>query len=364
MNRYVFYPVVLCMLANTILFVPTLLIGQRNDGAFASIGFSIILGYGFARLFATSLAKFPGQGLPEIFEQLLPGWVGKSFLLYLAVMWFMAGGIVLVTYSRIIQRFVNPDFNLHLLILFLAVVSSIAASGDSRSVMYLCEVLLFLNVPLIGLILFKALSNKYMDWDAVWSLTDYVFAPPSWQALSASSYVFTGYVNWSILNRSFPIGRKPGFIWAIPILGTGVLLTTFLIPVGLHGTVAVDHYIYIWISTADSLRMEFGFVERVLFVFLLLYLSVCLLFITLTWHIGMELTKGLLPRTIENALNNRLPWDKWAIFGTVTAGFMLLSRYFNEKQFIELTSFWLEIRLPSELLLVSLLWWLGRKVSA
>ena len=44
----------------------------------------------------------------------------------------------------------------------------------------------------------------------------------------------------------------------------------FFVPIGFHGTVGVEDYVYLWSMTADSMMTEYGFINRVLFVFLLL----------------------------------------------------------------------------------------------
>jgi hypothetical protein len=175
--------------------------------------------------------------------------------------------------------------------------------------------------------------------------------------------VFTGYINLVIFNRLTGSYGAIKLKWGIPLLGTLVLLTTFFIPIGIHGTIAVNDYIYIWPSTADSLRMEFGFIERVLFVFLLLYLNFSLVFICVTWHVGAELLKGIFtrrPGPVDPDVVH-MSWLAWGLFLLFGVLMLLVIRNYNEKELLHVSSIWFEIRYAAELVLVAVMSWIGRK---
>ncbi|UJF34052.1 GerAB/ArcD/ProY family transporter [Paenibacillus hexagrammi] len=349
------------MLTNTILFIPSILMKHRFSGTIPSMLLSVLIGSVLTYLFTHAMMTFNGKGIPEILEMFLPKWVNAVLLIYLGFMWFASGGLVAVSYSRILQRFVNPDLNLFLLIAFLGIACGWVATNGSRSVMYLMEIVLLLNLPMIGFILFKTVTNENMDWDAVRVMIHYVWQWPNWESLAASTYVFTGYINWAIFNRTFRVDGRLSFLWIVTLTGTLVLTSTFIIPIGFFGTLGVDDFIYTWVSTADSMRMEFGFVERVLFVFLLLYLNVAMLFITVTWHVGAELMKSVIPKKYQEYAGRRPRMTS----GVIIAVFLLLSewtaRMFDEKHYMMLTSAWFQLRLPSEVALVLLIFWLGRR---
>ncbi|MFC5447726.1 GerAB/ArcD/ProY family transporter [Paenibacillus aestuarii] len=362
MNRYYFYPVFMCMLTNTLIFIPSILIKQRFHGAVPAILISILLGYGLAHLFTKGLTRFPGQGLPEILAANLPAPIRIIIVFFLAFMWLAAGSIVLISYCHIIQRFVNPDFNLFLLIAFIGMVCAWTATNPSKTVLYITEIVLLLNLPIIIFIVFKAILSENMNWDAVKVMRHYLFTFPSWKSLTASTYVFTGYVNWAIFNREFQsINLKKQHLWVIPIIGSLVLTTTFLIPIGYYGTYGVEDFVYIWVSTADSMKMEFGFMERVMFIFLLLYLSVALLFISITWHVGSELTKNLLPPTTKPFLQQYPTTSGMAITGMTVVLAELFALMLDEKHFMMAASNWLQLRLPSEIFIVLLVYGLGMR---
>ena len=84
--------------------------------------------------------------------------------------------------------------------------------------------------------------------------------------------------------------------------------TTFLLPIGFHGTVGVGNFTYPWVSTADSMRMEFGFVERVIFIFLPLYAFIALSQVIVVWHVGMHFFLSLLPNKYQPYTKENSNW--------------------------------------------------------
>lgn len=68
MMRYFYYMVIMCMMINVMLNVPTILIEKRFDGAVMAIIAAILSGGLCTIVFIKSLKRFPNLGLPEIFR--------------------------------------------------------------------------------------------------------------------------------------------------------------------------------------------------------------------------------------------------------------------------------------------------------
>ncbi|WP_269432463.1 GerAB/ArcD/ProY family transporter [Gordoniibacillus kamchatkensis] len=347
------------MLVNTIIYVPNILFAHRHNSALTGMLLSVVIGSCLAVIFSKAMMNKQGQGLPELLTQHLPLWIKGVVLIYLGFMWFAAGSIVLIVYSIILKRFIIEDINLEVLIILLMSVVVWSASKPTKTILYLLEIVMVINVPLVSIILFKALSSKYMNWYGIWNIaSDNVMKLPNLDVVAAATYLFTGYINQAIFNREFDGRFCPKHLWAIPFLGLTILSTTFFIPIGFHGTEGVGHFVYPWVSTADSLRMEFGFVERVVYLFLLLYLSLTLIFVTVTWHVGYRL--------IESISQKQFPIRSWSLKPIVVFGsFMLitifLAYFLNEKQHLILGTYWLRLRFWSELGLVLYVYYLSRK---
>ncbi|WP_162848560.1 GerAB/ArcD/ProY family transporter [Paenibacillus nanensis] len=364
MIRYLYYMIIMCMLINIMLNVPTFLIERRYDGAVMGILAAVVSGSLCAVVFIKALRQFPNQGLPEIFRSYLPPAIRVPLLLYLGIMWLIAGLIVLITFSRILQRFLDPDIDILILRIFLILICSFLAAGSSRSILYTAEIVILLHVPFVALLLVKALGHEYMDWEAVKAVGQFVRKTPDLEIISVASYIFTGYINMAVFNRFFRKEDKIRGLWLIPLAGFAVLFTTFFIPIGYHGTEGVASFIYVWVSTADSIRMEFGFVERVIYMFLLIYLSISLLFITMTWHVGAELLKDVFSKKQwAQEDDQRFNWTRWLICLLFSPTCIVTLRFLNEKNYLELTDEWLIVRYISEVALVLIVFWLGRKAS-
>ncbi|MFC6605288.1 hypothetical protein ACFQDF_33295 [Ectobacillus funiculus] len=166
--------------------------------------------------------------------------------------------------------------------------------------LYTIETVLVFNIPLVFIIMIKAYTSEGMEWDFVKESVMYIYHIPSYSAFSAALFPSIGAGNLIIFNRVFT--KKQRITW--PQLGliffilTGNLATTYFVPIGYSGFEYIDRILYPWVRTSDAMRLDFGFVERVLFIFLTLYLAVSFLSILMHWHVVIELLKGNLVETV------------------------------------------------------------------
>ncbi|MGF9914429.1 hypothetical protein ABEX47_24695 [Paenibacillus ehimensis] len=358
MNRYFYYSILMCMLMNTIIYVPTILIAHRREGAMLGFGLTIVVGSLLSWMFSKAMMTFKSRGLPEIVLAHLHPAFGVPLLLYVGSMFFAAGTVVLVSYSGIISRSMGTTSQPEVFLILFLITVCWWASRSTKTILYLLEIIMLINVPLAAVIFIKAVTSEYMNWYAVWeTATENALKLPKMEFIAAASYLFTGYINMGILNREFRQFR-PKLLWAIPFLGLGVLCTTVFIPVGFHGTAGAEHYVTVWVSTSDSMQMELGFVERVIYLYLMLFLSLSLLFASVVWHVGYEIIQGALPgKWVVNSIQLK-PVLIFGLFAAVTYGYLTL---FNEKQTLSLATAWLSIRFWSELAFVVLVYYLSRK---
>ncbi|WP_336787209.1 GerAB/ArcD/ProY family transporter [Paenibacillus sp. MMO-177] len=358
MKRYYYYSIMMCMLINTILYVPSILIMHRYEGPVTSMLSAVLISTTLTALFTKAMMAFNGQGLPEVFAQRLSPFLGMPVLLFLAVMWFISGMIVVTSYAIIMTQYMLPELSPVWLAAFFMLIICWCASQSTKTVLYLMEIVLLVSVPLVLIILFKAVTSEDMNWYAVWNIaTDSMFKLPNIHSISAASYVFTGYINIVIFNRELTSKLSLRHLWFIPIVGIGVLATTFFIPIGIHGTEGVERYVYVWVSTADAFHMEYGFVERMVYIYLMLFLNLSLLFTTVVWHIGYQLIKGFVPKKIKL----RPGIHPIIVFGTVGIVTEVLFQLMDEKTITYAAWSWLNVRLWSEIFLVLLVYVLSLK---
>ncbi|WP_217593693.1 hypothetical protein [Cohnella sp. GbtcB17] len=353
MTRYYFYFYLICMLINTIFFVPRILLAQRFDGAIMALIAAVGIGTALAVTFTKSIGRFPGKGLPEIFAGFMPLPIRTPILIFMGIMWIISGSIIIIAFSFITNRYLSPETSPQLLLICFCGICSWASTRKASSIISVTEIIILVNLPIVAFIMYKSFSQKLFDWDSVKIMTDYVFVKPSWSLLAAATYPFSGYINFAIYNRYFK-ELKVTHLWLVPVIGAFVLFTSIVVPIGLLGTSAVGDYLYTWISAADTLRMQYGFIERVVFLFLFIYIGFSLLFVTICWNIGIQLICGCLPDRLTKKKRSRIV-TYWCIAGVNAAVTFWTGVLSNDKGMINFVKIWLNLRLGSEIALVALM---------
>ncbi|MED4532818.1 hypothetical protein ABET51_17710 [Metabacillus fastidiosus] len=362
MNRYFFYLIATNMLVNVIVWVPKILLRERFDGAVMAILVGILIGTILLFLFVPAINKFPNLGIPEILEE-TPGLFRFSFLTLFSIMWFLAGVITLLSFVDHLVEFVNPEMpSLLLIILYLILVILALRYLKASKLLYALEILLVLNVPLIFVIMYQAYTNEYLTIDSMLEVGTHFFEMPSWSAISSVTYIFSGYANLVIFNRVFNKKISMKLLAVIPFIAIGNLFTSIFIPIGIWGADGVGELAYPWTSTADTLSIEYGPVERVITIFILLYVSITTMSILIHWHVALEMVKSMAnvkkAGKIKRAVTD---WGVLLIFGIIS---VLLEMMTTNKSIAVLSEIWLDIRFPFEVVLVIFMFFLARRKKA
>jgi spore germination protein KB len=352
MNRFFYYIIIMNMLSNVIAYVPTILIHERFDGAVLSILLSIPIGILFILSFMKLLSKFPGEGLPEILNNTLPKIVAAPALFSFLILFVGARMIELITFTEIIRLYVNQEYSQVYLMLMFIVVTCIGVLLPPERMMYLLELILIINTPFLIFIVFKAIFNEGLNFNDIMNVATYVTKPPTYLSLSTATYTFSGYANMAIYNRAYakPVSLK--FLWVIGIIGTLNFFTSIFIPIGTLGFADVGNYIYPWVTTADSMVFKYGFVERVLYLFVLVYISITMMNVLFHWHVSIELVKGLFPKKDFKLKVNPVTVCSLLVFIIIT---FVLQAYLDDQTAFVLGKWWIMIRWPGEFLTIVLL---------
>ncbi|MEK3790761.1 GerAB/ArcD/ProY family transporter [Paenibacillus sp. FSL R7-0204] len=352
-SRYFYCLFLMNSLINIINFTPRELIDARFDGAQSSILVAVVTGTLFIYLFTKVIHKFPGQGLPEILRSALPKLLASPLILAFAVLWYMAGALIILSFVDITLRFISPDTDPTAVLLgFLAVVC-LCSRIDSLSLLYGLEVMLSITLPLILYSTVKALVNPNFSWDAVLQVMTHALHAPDLNSVAAATFTFSGYINLAIFNRVFH-GLKLKHVWILSLEGLLVLAITFFVPIGYHGTVGIERHVYTWFTTADSIHIEAFLIERMLFIFYFAYSTLSLVSAIIQWHVGKELLFSLLPSAADKP-KTRL-WQESIILGLFAVGTMFLMRL-DQYELNMLGVMLLHVRWYGELLMILLLFW-------
>ncbi|MCC3375716.1 hypothetical protein [Cohnella sp. REN36] len=354
MVRFFYYHVIYVGMMNIMVLVPSMLISHRFNGAVSAMPIAIVSGTLFACVTSFCFQRFPGMGLPELYKRFLPRWLGIALNLLGAFAWATGGIIVLYSYSNTIGLFFNPETSPYINLAIMSAACIWAASRCSRSVQFTQEMLLILSSPVIFWIMFKAILSPWLDWDAIRVVAGRITEPPSVVPFFAATFVFSGYLNVTLFNRLTERGHRYKHLWIIPVFCSFFLLVSFFVPIGFHGTQAVGNYLYLWSVTMDCLIMKYGFIQRVLYLFLLLYTLLSLLFVMNTWHTAMEFVKACTrryPPRPEQPEVPRINWYICTVFAVCTFGYAYMMNDLRNQMVSEL---WLIGRYFIELLLLLL----------
>ncbi|WP_042356032.1 GerAB/ArcD/ProY family transporter [Bacillus rubiinfantis] len=345
MNRYYLYLVVLNMVMNVIVFVPKILIEYRFNGAVMSVLIAIPIGFALNIIFTKSINRFPGKGFTELVENSNKKWIVNTCLSILPLAWFTAGLITLLGFSDILTRFINPEApKLEIIAIYLVGTLFIMTMPTER-VMYFLEIVLFLNLPLIAFLILKTYTSDYLVWDSILEVGTHIFEWPNLKAIAAASYVFSGYANLMIFNRTFKGKIKLRNFFAVLCLGIVTLFTSFLVPIGFHGADGAQEYLYPWISTADSIRLVYGPIERAIFLFIAFYMTISLMSIAVHWHVAFQLIRGIYKES------RKKDWLVLAGFVSIT---LIAGLVYNTVELNIITSYWMIFRLSFEIIVVGL----------
>jgi spore germination protein KB len=229
-------------------------------------------------------------------------------------------------------------------------------------ILYSLEIMLALNVPLFILIAFQAYTHNFLTWNSVFEVLSHWRETPSFSSLTATVFTFSGFIHMVIFYRVFNEKVNTRRFWLIPLLGLFNLATTFLIPIGMHGANGVADYTFPWIATSDSLHIEYGPIERVVSVFLLLYIGISLTSVLIHWHVAYQLLMGIpKPNKLSKRKTSILSWIFLGSFGVIT---FVVEDNLGEEGIFKFGELWLNTHFPVEVLLVLLIWFLARREKA
>ncbi|PYI55722.1 GerAB/ArcD/ProY family transporter [Paenibacillus flagellatus] len=356
--RYFYYLVITNMLVNVLVFVPRLLIRDRYDGSVMALPVAFAIGMTLLTVFVKSIARFPKQDLADVMEGCFPRAFNKALLLFFSLNGYAAGGLTLLAFGDFTRKFLNPDItNMTVIMLYLGVAVFVVGL-KSTQILRVLEIVLLLALPLTLFILFKAFFNRQMDWNSVLAVSMFYGEPPKLGSLAAATYIYSGYAALVVLNKAIT-GFKPKWLWTICIIGLITSITTLFVPVGFQGADGVGDFHYAWVSTSDSMRIELGFVERVMFIFIYFYGQVAFVSVIVHWHVALDLLKAVF-RSERNESKTADRVLRIVVLTVFSAGIMAGS-LLDYRQFFDIGEIWLVVRMFTEFVLVFVVAYAARR---
>ncbi|SMF66145.1 Spore germination protein [Paenibacillus uliginis N3/975] len=361
-STYFFYLFLLNALINLVNFVPRTLIQDRFHGSVMSLIIALPIGLSLMLLFARMISKFPQQGLPEIMSRFLPKWVAKALLIVMGSIWFMSSILTLVGFLDMTNRYISPDVSPFVVLVGFLLVVGLSARLDSESILYGLEIVLYMTVPLIVYMVWRVFSSPFYSWDASKQVITYLWERPKYQALASATYVFTGYINMTIFNRVFEKLRIR-HIWLFFIVGLCTLVIAMFSSIGFLGAEGADQHVYPSFSTVDSLRIRYFIIERMIYVFYVVYMCLSLVNSIIHWHVAKELLMGVFSKASVHVPNDsknikkrqKTEWWILAVFSCIVYAFALTLDQFTMTQ---MGIIFLNVRFAGEFILLGLMFYL------
>lgn len=363
MSRYFYYFTLVNMVTTMTASMPKILIGKSKEGALLSMLLSVAAGILFCYICGRFFQRYPGKDYMELLNAAVPKAVASPFLLILAVVWFTAGLLSLVTYSFYIKRFMAPNTHLAFLVSLIIVIIYYGALMKTKSVLYTIEIISLVTIPLILLLILKAYNSEEFVWDFVKESFMYYKHAPSYRAFSAAVFVFWGPLNLILFNRV--LKKKQSMNWkSLLFLGTAGAWTVFakyFLILGIQGFEHADKIVYPIMFTADSLFFQYGVVERVLFIAVLLSFTVSFASILTYWHVAIEVCKKVI--TIKRWSwkgHNLIPHFIMIVFWLIS---LKAVTYLNEYQLLEYTGYFYDIFPVLVIMFLLSFWRIRQKVK-
>lgn len=291
MNRFIYYMILVNMLANMVTIAPRALLAADTKGALTAIFLSIIVGIPVTYLIVLAFSYFPKKDLPYIFKTYTPKWIAMPMLLFFSFFWFIAGLITLTVYTFIILRYLTPEMNIYTIVLTFVAIVTFGIFMKSIRILYTTEIVAMLFLPIILYIMIKSFLGPNINWEFIKIAFTYINHLPNYNAFSVCFYLIIGAANLAVFNVCFPNLKKPTLKSMAILTGftTIILMSIFLIPIGYGGIEIQENVVYPWINASDAIRMRYGFVERIVFFFLASFLAMAVMSIVIQWHVSIHL---------------------------------------------------------------------------
>jgi len=309
------------MVANIIATVPRILVYESKKGVILSMIAALFIGVIFTYFVILFFNKFSGQGFPDILKKYSPKWFYIPVIIYFAVTWFIAGTITLITYVFLFTTFVSLETSLITTSLSFVIIVSFGMLMKSESVLYMLEIVFIILLPIIIFLFIKILTDVNLEWDFVKVAMMNVSTIPSYRSFTAASYLFIGVVNIVIFNSFFKEKLRFGFkqITIISTVGALVLFITYFIPIGFNGFENIEQMNFPWVSTSDSVRMKYGVIERVVFIFIIIFLGISFLSLLVHWHVSLKLFESIVQiNRLKWKNKNLIPYLFVILFGVIS----------------------------------------------
>lgn len=285
-RRYFFYLFSVNLIANIGMFVPVFLANHRFEGALMGIVCAVPIGTALVAAYLMLSQRLPMKTLPELLDLYAPPWLSTVCKLLMVAIFYWVGFTTVLAFVKLSVLYLTPGVSEYAVLTLFLLLVLYASRLSSKAILLGLEVLIVINAPLLLAFLIKLFTEPNIEPDGALDIVTHLWHMPELESVASATFVFSGYANMMAFQRVFskPIGFR-GF-WGVPLAGAFALFFCFFGPILYHGTDGVGRLLYPFTATADSVRMELFIIERMLFIYLFIYISICLFSVIVHWHVS------------------------------------------------------------------------------
>ncbi|MFJ7666605.1 GerAB/ArcD/ProY family transporter [Lysinibacillus sp. NPDC097195] len=356
MSRYLYYFIIVTMVTNLIASVPRILMRESENGVILSMVLAVIAGVLLTITVINLFRYFPNMTFPEILKKSTSKWFYYPVLFYFAISWYGAGLITLTTYVLLFNTFLSYETSITVTTLAFLFIISFGLLMKEKSILYITELVLIIFLPVIFFLIVKIYTDPKLEWDFVKVAMTYMNTLPGYNTFSASTYVFIGAVNIIIFNKYMKIKKKAGLkqIAILSAIGLFTLFTTYFIPIGFNGFEQIGDLTFPWVTTSDSVRMKYSIIERLTFLFVIVFIGVAFISLLIHWYVSLKLFESIFQfHQLKQKAKNITSYCLVVLFGLIA---IIVTRQINEFELVKLSMYFYDL-LPIfySVLIISLL---------
>ncbi|MGG0643575.1 GerAB/ArcD/ProY family transporter [Sporosarcina gallistercoris] len=291
MSRFLYYLIFTNMMAIITTPIPRILLVQSEDGAIGSMLVGTAAGMIFMYITIKFFIRFPGMDFIDLLQAYTSNRVRIPVTIYFAIFWYISGLITLIMTVFLLITFLTPVMSIYTITCSIVITVFFGVLLKSKSVLFTMEIVVILLIPVALLMFFKLFTASEVDWDQTRLAIMHINQMPKYSSIVATSFMFLGCSNLIIFNRYFKEQQHVSMLSLvfISLFAVLMLVTSYFIPIGLSGFDRIEQLIFPWTSSADSVRMKFGIIERVIFIFMFLFVTLAFVSIIIHWHISYKL---------------------------------------------------------------------------
>jgi hypothetical protein len=359
-NRIVYYCFLVTVMQSGRLFIPYFLLKDRFNGTHASIMISvavqIVLGYVMVR----SIGKAGNKTIIELLHTHTSKWFARTMLL-IGGSAFLLSGAVQISYTvYIASTYVMTGSTEWTLVLLFAIPICWIASIETVSFLYALDILLLLNYPIYLFLLGKLGLDLSHSIDSIIEIGTQAMHLPSPVTIAASAFNLSGFGFLMVFQSLAPEGGKVKYIWTFAVLQMITQTIVFILPTSFFGTEASGYFLDPIMAVADSSHLPYFFIERAIYIMLLVHASVGFIYAAMSWHVSRRMLTAW-RNTSPSVQKNSWLW-KGLCLGIFSMTAVTLHRLVNtQTKKVMFMSYWFVAFFFILAGFTFLVYWIGRK---